>query len=277
MSGKRIRLSRLFNPETGKTVIIPIDHGLIMGNIAGLSDPVEVLEDLIELEVDATLMSPGLGKITSDLFLGKSAPARILTVDFPLLSTTPGDFEDIISHEPAATVEFALRWNFDAVKVLFPWCTDEKVLTKTIKLVSEFVEKCDAWNMPIMLEPVLWGKSIPEEKAKDPALLEHAARMAMELGADIIKMPYTGDINRFSEFVRSIHVPVVVLGGPKMDSVKDVLKVAEESVKAGAKGIVFGRNVWQNPSMKELVKALKEIVHEGSTAEEVIERYNLAS
>ena len=276
MNGKRIRLSRLFNPKTGKTVIIPIDHGLIMGNIEGLSDPVRVLKDLIELEIDATLMSPGLGKISSDLFLGKNTPARILTVDFPLPSTTPGNFEDIISHEPAATVEFALRWGFDAVKILFPWCTDKEVLAKTIKLVSEFSEKCDVWGMPLMLEPVLWGISIPEEKAKDPALLENAARMAMEIGADIVKMPYTGDVSRFSEFVSSIHVPVVVLGGPRMKSVRDVLKVAEESIKAGAKGIVFGRNVWQNPSMKDLVKALEDIVHRGSTAEEVIEKYHLA-
>ena len=275
MGGKELRISRIFNPNSGKAVIIPIDHGLIMGGVEGLTDPFEVLKKLINYGIDATLMSPGIGKITTELFLGKNSPARILTVDFPMISTIPGEFEDVISHEPIATVEYALRWNFDMVKVLLPWGTEREIQTRSVKLVSEFVDACDRWSMPLMVEPVLWGKNIPDERKNDPKLVENAARIALELGADVIKMQYTGNKEEFSNLVENLKVPVMVLGGPKMKSVRDVLKVAKEAVESGAKGIVFGRNVWQNPDMEKLLKALKEIVHEDAEPDRVIEKYGI--
>jgi len=127
-----------------------------------------------------------------------------------------------------------------------------------------------------MVEPVLWGNNIPKEKKNDPELIEHASRMALEFGADILKIPYTGDETEFKELVNNLKVPIFVLGGPKMNNIEGVLKVAKESIEAGAKGIVFGRNVWQNPKMESLILGLKEIVHKNSDVEEVIKKYNLA-
>jgi len=275
MGGKQIRLSRLFNPRTGRTVIIPVDHGLIMGSVPGLSDPAAVLEKLVELEIDATLISAGLGKNTVGTFKGKNAPSRILTADFPMISNVPGEFEGVLSHEAVATVEYALRWGFDAVKVLFPWGLSREVQARTIKMVADFANACDLWGMPLMIEPVLWGDSIPKERKSDPMLIEHAARIALELGADIIKMPYTGDVEHFSNLIDRLRVPVVVLGGPKMKSTRDVLKVAKESIDAGALGIVFGRNVWQHPNMESMVNALKDIVHNNASMDDVLDRYGL--
>ncbi len=275
MSGKQIRLSRLFNPETGKAVIIPIDHGLVMGGIKGLSDPVGVLEKLIELGIDATLMSPGLAKVTAELFKSRNAPARILTADSPLISSVPGNFDGVLAHKPVATVEYALRWGFDVVKVLFPWGSDKEVQSATIELAANFANECDRWGMPLMVEPVLWGSAIPKEQQNDPKLIENAARIALEVGADIIKMPYTGDKPGFSELVKDLRVPIVVLGGPKMEKTSDILRVAKESVEAGAKGIVFGRNVWQYPAMGDLLAALKDVVHENAAIDTVMSQYRL--
>lgn len=275
MSGKQIRLSRLFKPETGKAVIIPVDHGLVMGSIKGLSDPVGVLEKLIELGIDATLMSPGLAKVTAELFKSRNAPARILTADSPLISSVPGNFDGVLAHKPVATVEYALRWGFDVVKVLFPWGSDKEVQSETIELTANFANECDRWGMPLMVEPVLWGSAIPKEQQNDPKLIENAARVALEVGADIIKMPYTGDKPGFSELVKDLRVPIVVLGGPKMERTSDILRVAEESVEAGAKGIVFGRNVWQYPAMGDLLAALKDVVHENADIDTVMSRYRL--
>ncbi len=275
MAGKEIRLSRLFNPDTGRSVVIPVDHGLIMGNVKGLSDPIETLKKLLEIGIDATLMSPGIGKFSSHLFEGKNAPARILTVDFPMISNIPGGFEDVLAHELISSVEYAVRWAYDVVKVLFPWGSSSDVQIGTIKVVSSLAEKCDIWGMPLMVEPVLWGSAIPDDRKNDPELLESAARVALELGADVIKMPYTGDVRHFSSLVKRLRVPVLVLGGPKMESVEDMLSVAKESVEAGARGIVFGRNVWQNPNMENLLKALKDIVHRNAEVEEVMKKYGL--
>jgi len=275
MDGKSIRMSRLFNEETGKSVIIPIDHGAVLGNIAGLTDPVGVLKELIKLKIDATLINPGIAKITETLFASRSAPARILTADIPLFSCIPGKQEGVLQNDLLCSVEDAVRGAFDAMKVLLVYGTDKDVLIKNIKFVGNLANECDKWGMPLMVEPVLWGDRIPDDKKKDITLVENAARIALEIGADILKMPYTGDKETFSDLVKKFKVPIVILGGPKMKSTKDILEVAYDSTQAGAKGIVFGRNVWQYSDMPSLVKALQDIVHKGSRVDEVVKKYNI--
>lgn len=275
MNGKNIRISRLFNPETGNSVIIPIDHGAVLGNIAGLTDPVGTLKELIDLRIDATLINPGIAKIAEGFFVSRLAPARILTADIPLFSCTPGGQEGVIQHDLLCSVEDAVRGNFDAMKVLLVYGTDKEILIKNIKAVGTLANECDKWGMPLMVEPVLWGNGIPDDRKKDVTLIENAARIALEIGADILKMPYTGNREEFADLVKRFSVPVVILGGPKMKSTRDILDVAYDSTWAGSKGIVFGRNVWQYPDMKALVKALQDIVHKGSTVDEVMKRYNI--
>lgn len=276
MGIKELRLSRVLNPESGKSVIIPIDHGLVMGNVSGLQNPVKTLEKLTNIGIDGTLISPGIAKITTDLFSSKDAPGRILTMDLPLASTIPGGSGDTIGHKLIADIQFAIRYAFDVVKVLLPWGEKENIQMESIEVVEKVANECDKWNIPLMVEPVLWGNSIPKEKKNDPELIEHASRMALEFGADILKIPYTGDETEFKELVNNLKVPVFVLGGPKMNNIEGVIKVAKESITAGAKGIVFGRNVWQNPKMESLIMGLKEIVHNNANVEEVIKKYNLA-
>jgi class I fructose-bisphosphate aldolase len=275
MNVKELRMSRILNPKSGKSVIIPIDHGIVMGNVEGLEDPIKILKQLINTGIDGTLLSPGIGKISIDLFSSKDAPGRILTADIPLLSTVPGGSGEVVGHEIIADVEFALRYNFDIVKVLFPWGEREHVQMESVRVVSALANECDGWNMPLMVEPVLWGEAISKEKRNDPKIIEHASRMALEIGADILKIPYTGDKSEFKDLVNNLKAPVFILGGPKMDNVEGVLRVAKESIEAGAKGIVFGRNVWQNPKMKGLVGALKAVVHGNAEISYAMNNFNL--
>lgn len=276
MSMKEFRISKIFNPETGKAVVIPIDHGLDGLIYKGLEDPVRVLNKLIRVGIDATLMGPGLTKITQSFFDKKNAPARILTSDFYLGYNIPGQEGDIYGCTPLSSVEQAIRWGCDAVKVVIIWGMAKEAQLNNIKLVASLARECDKWEMPLMVEPLLLGRDIPREKRNDPELVATACRIAVELGADILKAPYTGDIESFSKIVDTAHVPVLVLGGPKMDTTRGVLQVAKDSVDAGAKGIVFGRNVWQNPEMEKVVKALKDIVHFNKAVDEVIEEYGIS-
>lgn len=275
MSAKDIRLSRLMNSESKKSVIIPIDHGLVMGNISGLENPFETLKKLVELNIDGILLSPGVMKNSSEFFRGKNMPARILTVDYPMMSVIPGESSDVIEYNLMSSVEFALKWDCEAVKVLFPWGLEKEIQMKIVKLTAELAQKCDDWGMPLMVEPVLLGEKIPPEKKKDPSMIEHASRIALEIGADILKVPYLGEVKRFEVFIKHVKLPVFVLGGPKMESVRDMLKVAEDSIKAGVTGLIFGRNIWQNPDMEKLIEALKEIVHKNKSSKEIIEKYSI--
>jgi class I fructose-bisphosphate aldolase len=261
MNGKAIRISRLLDPASGRSVVVPVDHGTVLGSVPGLEDPLAVIQRLVELKVDGTLLGMGLGKASAHLFERRDAPARILTADFPLFSSVPGRNDGATHNALLASPEFALRNGFDALKAILVFGLEREAQLANVQLVGRLSDECDRAGLPLMVEPVLWGEAIPAEQRNDAALAEHAARLALEAGADLLKIAYTGDVARFGDLVRRLAVPVFVLGGPKMGTVREVLQVASDSVRAGAKGIVFGRNVWQHPRMDALVPALQDIVH----------------
>jgi class I fructose-bisphosphate aldolase len=275
MPGKAARIARLLDPASGRSVIIPVDHGIVMGAVEGLRDPLAVLERLIALRIDGTLLTPGLWKAAAPLFARRDAPARVLTADLPLSSTLPGESSAFTENDVVASVEFALRHAFDAVKVILLWGLERPKQMANLKLVGHIAEQCDRSGLPLMVEPVLWGSGVPPERKNDPALIESAARIALEVGADILKIPYTGEAEAFAQLVRRVRVPVFVLGGPRMGTLEDVFAVAHCAAAAGARGIVFGRNVWQHPRMDALVPALQDVVHRGVEVDSALTAHGL--
>jgi fructose-bisphosphate aldolase/2-amino-3,7-dideoxy-D-threo-hept-6-ulosonate synthase len=93
--------------------------------------------------------------------------------------------------------------------------------------------------------------------------VKHCARLAAELGADVVKTNYTGSIDSFKEVVRGTPIPVVIAGGPKMKSDSDLLKMVYDAMQAGARGVSIGRNVFQHDDVVGITKALGRIVFEG--------------
>jgi class I fructose-bisphosphate aldolase len=111
-------------------------------------------------------------------------------------------------------------------------------------------------------------------KIKDgfgPEVVKHCARLGEELGADVVKVPYTGDIESFSRVVESCCIPVVIAGGPKMENLRDIVQMAYDSIKAGGSGLSVGRNIFQSDDPSLLVKALHGIVHENWEIEQAME------
>jgi DhnA family fructose-bisphosphate aldolase class Ia len=100
--------------------------------------------------------------------------------------------------------------------------------------------------------------------------VKHAARVGAELGADIVKVPYTGSIESFAEVVRGCPVPVVIAGGPKMDSDEDIFKMVDGALKAGAAGLSIGRNAFQHKTPEKMVAALCKMVHEGTNIKQAV-------
>jgi class I fructose-bisphosphate aldolase len=267
MSGKATRISRLFNATTGRAVIIPVDHGIAMGAIDGLLDPLDVLARLVALRIDGTLLTAGVWKVTGTLFESRDAPARVLTADLPLFSSLPGQPASVSESDLLVGVEFALRHAFDALKVLLVWGLEREKQMANLKMVGRLADECDRWGLPLMVEPVLWGAGVPADRKND---------VSLELGADLLKIPYTGDVATFGAIVRRLRVPVLVLGGPKMGGLRDAFQVARDAVDAGARGIVFGRNVWQHPSMESVVRGLFDVVHGEMAVDAALSKHALA-
>ncbi len=265
-AGFTYRMGRLFDHESGRAVIVPIDHGIALGATEGLEDPRAVLASLIAAGIDGTLLNPGMARQTADLFAARAAPARVLTADLPLHSNVPGHVEEIRAYDLIAGIDDALRLGVDAVKTMVVWGIAHDLQMRMIARIAELRHAYNEWDMPLMIEPVLWGEAIPPDQRSDPTTIAHACRICVELGADILKAPYVADPAALRALVARTPIPVVILGGKKVARVADVLTMAEEAMRAGGRGVVFGRNVWQHDDPATLVTALRRVVHEGVPA-----------
>jgi class I fructose-bisphosphate aldolase len=273
INARDVRIGRLFHPKHKNSIIIPIDHGFYLGNTKGLEEPLKILQILLEEEVDATIMSFGMGKITNEFFTSRNAPARILAIDNSILTNIPGEPKEFLDFELGVTIEQALKSGFDAIKVLLIWGLDPEIQMKEIKAISHLVTRCDRWDMPLMIEPLLLGSHMPPEKKNDPDVITHACRIALELGADILKIPFPESIGHFSRIVERSRIPVLILGGNEMNTPHKMFKAARDSVLAGGRGIVFGRDVWQSSKIRELIRGLREAVYTQADEKYLVSKY----
>jgi fructose-bisphosphate aldolase/2-amino-3,7-dideoxy-D-threo-hept-6-ulosonate synthase len=132
--------------------------------------------------------------------------------------------------------------------------------------LGRVARSCDQWGIPLIAMMYPRGPKVKSEHNVEHVKL--AARIGSELGADIVKTNYTGSPDTFQEVVRGCSVPVVIAGGPKMDTERDLLQMVYDAVQVGGAGVAFGRNVFQAENPTLLVRRLCKVVHEGYTPDE---------
>jgi fructose-bisphosphate aldolase, class I len=252
-SGKAYRMGRIFGHD-GKTVVLPLDHGSMLGRVSGLEDPVAALETFLPLSCDGFLIGPGLASRTASLFANRNAPARLLTIDSYWKAGEFGQTAMI------AGVTTAAALGADAVKILMPWNIPALQRAATVSVVSSVVEAAAPFGIPVMAEPIAFDMPRGPEAVSIEA---DGCRMAMELGVDILKVAYPGDVATLASWHSELHLPIVMLGGPQGGSTSDLLAMVADAIRAGANGIVIGRRVWQRPidEAAALLEKLYAIVH----------------
>ena len=156
------------------------------------------------------------------------------------------------------TVEDALRLGADGVSLHIN--LGDETEANMLNALGEATTKASYWGMPVLAMVYARGPKIKDEY--DPDVVRHCARVGQELGADVVKVSYTGDIESYSRVVESCCIPVVIAGGPKLDSTRDLLAMVHDSIQAGGAGLSIGRNVFQHKNVTRLLKALNGIVHE---------------
>jgi DhnA family fructose-bisphosphate aldolase class Ia len=253
-AGKERRLGRIFGPD-GRVLIVPIDHGLMSGAIRGLERPEETLETLIASGADAILAGYGVAK-KFHRFLGGAG--LILRLD-----GGPSDFGlDLEATDLMGTVEDAIRIGADAV-ITSTWLGgphEARAAAAAMRLAAA----CDAWGMPLMVETFMSSGFQPTIEN-----IAMAARIACELGADVIKTYLAGDAAAYKRVTGECFAPVVILGGEKTNDELAVLRWAKTAIDAGAAGTCIGRNVLQHQNPGGVTKALRAIIHEGAAVEQV--------
>ncbi|MGE4470129.1 MAG: 2-amino-3,7-dideoxy-D-threo-hept-6-ulosonate synthase [Desulfovibrio sp.] len=258
-TGKALRLDRIFNRNTRRTIIVPMDHGVTVGPIPGLEDIRDIVTKLVNGGANAGLVHKGC------VACGHRSEGR----DFGLIvhlsaSTCLSPFPN--RKTLVTSVEEALRLGADGVSVHVN-IGDENESTM-LQQLGQTAERADYWGMPLLAMVYARGPKIENEYAAD--VVAHCARVGMELGADVVKVNYTGDLESFLRVTESCCVPVVIAGGEKMDSTRDLLDMVKNSLLAGGAGLSVGRNVFQHEDPTRLVQALNAIVHENSSVDEAM-------
>ena len=251
--GKDRRLRRIFQ-EDKRTVIVPMDHGVTNGPIRGICNIQRIVNQLLPGRVDAIVMHKG---IANRVDVGNAG----LIVQLSAISKLAPNLNNKVQ---VCTVSEAVRIGADAVSVHVNVGAENE--DKMLTTLGRVAEKCETYGMPLLAMMYPRGPKIPNEHAVDA--VAHAARLGAELGADIIKTPYTGSVETFKTVVESCLVPVVIAGGPKCKTAQDLLQIAYDSVQGGSAGFSIGRNVFQYGNPTLMVKALAAIVHDGASVEQ---------
>jgi class I fructose-bisphosphate aldolase len=251
----------------GRALIVAMDHARTHGAMEGLEDPGAVIEASVDGGADAVMTTFGVAKRYGERLAG-----RIPTII--RLDGGPSPYrEDWLAYTEWSllhSVEDALLLGADGV-VLMAF-VGIPVELETYRIVSRVAGECLRANLPLVVEALPCpGERIPDPKA--PEAMASAARIAFEHGADLVKSYYT---ENFREVTDNCPVPVLIAGGPKMETTEETLQVVSEATRAGAAGVVFGRNIWQSGDTRGMIHALNSVIHEGRPVAEALTASGIA-
>lgn len=254
-SGKKRRLRRIFRSDN-RTVIVPMDHGVTIGPVMGLVNMQATIDKLLLGGVDAVLINRGIAKSVDTGNAGLIIHLSGITAHCP----------DPDNKVQISSVDDAVRLGADAVSVHVNVGAEQEA--HMVSTLGKVACECDDFGMPLLAMMYPRGPTIKDSHGVD--VVAHAARLGAELGADIIKTNYTGDSQSFKAVVDSCPVPVIIAGGPKAETSRDVLQMVKDSISAGGAGLSIGRNVFQHEDPAKMVKALSALVHKEASVDEAM-------
>lgn len=265
------RLNRLFDAASGRSLAIAVDHGAPgeTDMLTGIEDMEAVVDALVAAGPDALLLAPGQAELLQRR-VGRQKPALALRVDVPNV------YGREVPDEPVSTmyddpVGLAVRLDAAAVVVNLLDAPGQASLRRScVENVLALRSACDRAGMAMMVEPIpMAAASAGYDVVRDPERLRGLVRQAAELGADVIKADPLADADQFARVVRTARVPVLVRGGGRIP-VEELLELTETVLRAGALGLVYGRNVIQHEDPAAMTRALAALVHEGRSATEAM-------
>jgi len=254
--GMQNRLAQLIQAD-GRCLFLPVDHGYFQGPVSNLENPRKTLEPLLPY-TDAIFITRGV--LRSSIDPGKAKPI-ILRVS----GGTSVAGKDLAHEGITTSMEEAIRLNACAVGISIFVGTDYE--HDSLLNLARLVDEGEKYGIPVMAVTAV-GREL---KKRDARYLALSCRIAAELGARVVKTYYC---EKFEKVTQGCPVPVVIAGGPKVDTEYEVLQFVHEGIQKGAIGVNLGRNIWQNEHPVAMIKALRAIIHENATPEQAQELYD---
>jgi putative autoinducer-2 (AI-2) aldolase len=252
--GIKNRLSRIFNPDDNRTVMLAVDHGYFQGPTTGLEKPSEMLKPLLPY-ADALMITKG---ILRNCVMPEGAPPIVLRVS----GGTSILKEDLSYEGLTSDIEDAIRLNVAAITLsIFVGADHER---ESLLNLGKLVDWGNRFGIP-----VLAVTAVGRNMVRDARYLGLACRIAVEIGAHFVKTYYCDD---FEKVVESTPVPIVIAGGKKLPE-KEALEMAYGAISKGASGVDMGRNIFQSPCPEAMIKAVRSIVHDNATPDLAMEIY----
>jgi len=255
--GLQNRLARIIRPETGRTVMLAVDHGYFLGPTSKLENPRATIAPIVQY-ADALMPTRGVLRTSVD---PKTQTPIVLRVSGGTSIIGPSLADESIT----TTFEEAIRLNVAAVALSIFVGTDYE--HNTLMNLADLVNEGETYGIPVLAVTAV-GKELGK---RDARFLSLSCRVAAELGAHIVKTYYCEE---FEKVVGGCPVPVVIAGGPKLDTMNDVFQLTYDAINRGAVGVDMGRNIWQSENPVAAIQAVRAIVHEKANVKVALQLFD---
>ena len=255
MIGKQIRIERIMDRNTGKAVIIPMDHGMTLGQIDGLLNMTETVAEVSDGGANAIILHKGLVRH------GHRRKGRDIGLIIHLSAGTsmnPDQNDKVL----ICSVEEDVSLGADAVSIHINLGAPQE--SKMMESAGQVVRDCNRWGIPLLAMIYPRGEGIDPN---DPRHVGHAVRVAEELGADLVKTNYTGDPETFAKIVKASSIPVLIAGGEKGEDLDSYKTIYDAVHFAKCAGVCMGRNAFQRDNVAKFVSNISQVVHQGTRPE----------
>jgi class I fructose-bisphosphate aldolase len=271
-TGKLVRLNRIFSHPSGRLCSVAVDHFFVYGEglPEGIRNMKETLRAAVDARPDAVTMHIGMAASVWSEFAGA----------VPLILQSSLVRPDDSAMELVALPEDAVRMGADAFAVVgfMRGATEAKYL----RTIADCVRQAARYEMPVIchiypriISETGKGGSYHTEISFAPEDVAWAARCAVEVGVDVVKVPYCGDVKAYSQIVADCPVRLVAAGGPQTKNLQESLGLMADVVKSGAAGATIGRNIWASGNITLATKAFKAVIHDGMKPAEALRSVGL--
>lgn len=252
--GMKNRLARIFNPQSGRTVMLAIDHGYFQGPTTGL-ERIDLKIVPLAAEADALMLTRGILRTTIPPWFSNPIVMRA--------SGGPSILKELSNEELAMDIEDAIRMNVSllAIQVFI----GGEYETRSVHNMTRLVDQGLRYGIPVMAVTAV-GKAM----VRDAKYFRLACRICAELGAHVVKTYYVGE--GFDTITASCPVPIVMAGGKKLPEL-EALTMAFNAVREGAAGVDMGRNIFQSDAPLAMIKTIREVVHHDLKPQEALKFY----